>query len=241
MLQELIGQIASARPPDSLRALTALRRHLDLMETELVADALRVRTSWSQIGEALSISKQAAHKRHRRPVGALDHAAETGDEGRTVVVTAEARRAVRLARQEAAALGSPSVGTEHLLLGLIRSGDPEVARVLQVLGISLLRAREAIQPTIEVSLAQARAALAPAGEAAFESRGPAISPLARRVVRDALSERLRHGTGDLGAPDLLEALLRDRNSGAARTLARLAIDIEAVRAEIAREDRRRDA
>lgn len=229
----LVEQIVTAQPPDSLRAVTALRHQLTLVETELVADALRNGTSWSQIGEALLISKQAAHKRHRRPVGALDRAAEAGDGSRAVVVTAEARLAVRLARQEAAAFASASVGTEHLLLGLIRAGDAEVNRVLQHFGVSLARAREVIQPTVEVSLTQARGVLS-AGEAeAGAAPQPAISPLARRVVRDALGERLRRATGELGAPDLLEALLRDRNGGAARTLTRLAVDPGAVQAEIA--------
>lgn len=237
MLQELLEKIAAGVPSDQLRALTSLRGQLDLLETEIVTEALRGGASWSDIGGALSISKQAAHKRHRRPIGAMDRAAEIEHAGRPILVTPEARRAVRLARQEAAAMQSPTTGTEHLLLGVIRARDPEVAEVLRELGVSLIRTREAIQSTVEVPLAQARAEAVPQPDAHDESaarRGPVISTLARRVLKEALDERYQHGRGGLSAPDLLEALLRDHNGGAARTLQRLGVTATAVQAELDR-------
>lgn len=65
-----IEQLArdTARIPDpesALRALTALRRELDLVEQELVQRALGRGASWSHIARSLGVTKQAAHRKHR--------------------------------------------------------------------------------------------------------------------------------------------------------------------------------
>lgn len=61
-----------------------------------------------------------------------------------IEVTARAERAVRLAEDEARSMGHHYVGTEHLLLGLIREGDGIAAGALDSLGIDLDRARQAV-------------------------------------------------------------------------------------------------
>ena len=53
-----------AEPMQGLRAVVALRRELDVLEARHVDAALQGGRSWSQIAEALGVSKQAAHKRH---------------------------------------------------------------------------------------------------------------------------------------------------------------------------------
>jgi hypothetical protein len=60
-----------------------------------------------------------------------------------------------------------------------------------------------------------------------------VSPLARRVLEHALRPEERQTTDSLTALDLLEALLRHDNGGAARTLAALGVDAQRARAEIA--------
>jgi ATP-dependent Clp protease ATP-binding subunit ClpC len=62
--------------------------------------------------------------------------------------TERAERAMRLAESEARSLGHHYIGTEHILLGLIREGEGIAAGVLQSLGIDLDRAREAIIRTL---------------------------------------------------------------------------------------------
>jgi ATP-dependent Clp protease ATP-binding subunit ClpA len=256
-LRSLLSTVLAAEDPaERLIALAGLRRELDTTETELAADALRAGMSWSQIGGALGVSKQAAHRRHRHGVTQLDRAAETQHHGSRAIVSGEARQAVRIARAEAATLGRQKVGTEHLLLGLLQCGDARTVEVLKRLGVTLALAREAVQPTAEMSLdagAQAgltgnaasgeldgqvpAAAPAPAAAAAAEGVRPSavVSPLARRVLERALTPAAGRA-GSLTALDLLQALLRHDNGGATRTLAVLGVDALQVQDEITRVD-----
>lgn len=65
-----VAQIATAArsddPATGFRAVANLRRLADDLEARNVATARRQGWSWEQIGDALGISKQAAHKKHRR-------------------------------------------------------------------------------------------------------------------------------------------------------------------------------
>jgi ATP-dependent Clp protease ATP-binding subunit ClpC len=141
---------------------------------------------------------------------------------RTVLVTAPARMAVRLGRQEARAMGSDIVGSEHLLLGILRSGGARASRVLRDLGVSLDDARAAAQPT----LIEGRAHEEPAGK-------DGISAYARSVLEQSLREAVARGEGYIGVEHLLLALLREDAGGAARTLAELGVDPDVVRERLA--------
>ena len=63
---EIQTAAASDDPATGLRAVAALRRLADELEARNVAAARRRGWSWEQIGDALGISRQAAHKKHRR-------------------------------------------------------------------------------------------------------------------------------------------------------------------------------
>ena len=219
-LGDLLRRAVSPEDPDdSLRAITALRGELDRLERDAVACARVAGESWSTIAGALSITRQAAQKRHRGAAPAPDAAPAPM---RTVLVTAPARMAVRLGRQEARAMGSDIVGSEHLLLGILRSGSHQAARVLNDLGVSLDDARAAAQPT----LVDGKAHSEPAGK-------DGISTYARSVLEQSLREAIARGEGHIGVEHLLLALLREDVGGAARTLAELGIDPEVVRERLA--------
>src|SRR6185312_2247386 len=132
-----------------------------------------------------------------------------------------ARMAVRLGRQEARAMGSDVVGSEHLLLGVLRSGGHQAARVLNDLGVTLDDARAASQPT----LVDGKAHVKPAGK-------DGISGYARSVLAQSLREAIARGEGYIGVEHLLLALLREDVGGAARTLSELGVDADEVRARI---------
>ena len=203
-------------PDDALRAITVLRGELDRLERDAVACARVAGASWSTIAGALSITRQAAQKRHRGASPAQPNAAPAPM--RTVLVTAPARMAVRLGRQEARAMGSDIVGSEHLLLGILRSGGHQAARVLNDLGVSLDDARAAAQPTLVDGQGHAE----PAGK-------DGISAYARSVLEQSLREAIARGEGHIGVEHLLLALLREDVGGAARTLHELGIDADVVR------------
>ncbi|HWF50184.1 MAG TPA: Clp protease N-terminal domain-containing protein [Solirubrobacteraceae bacterium] len=232
----LLSRIAGRNPTERLQALSQLRRELDSLETELAADALRAGHTWREIGAALGVSKQAAHRRHSHGVALLDRAAETEHKGSRVIVSEAVRTAVRKARGEAAQTGAKAFGTEHLLLGLLQSGDEATIVVLERVGVTLPVAREAIQPTLELSpedAALARAAAVDAdGRPPPFSHSAVVSPLAQRILSRALADCSRRGSQSLAALDLLRALIKDRNGGAAQTLDRLGVEPGHVTAEI---------
>jgi len=211
--------VSTEDPDDALRAVTAMRGELDRLEREAVACARVAGASWSTIADALSITRQAAQKRHR---GAAPQQNAQPAPMRTVLVTAPARMAVRLGRQEARAMGSDTVGSEHLLLGILRSGGHQASRVLTDLGITLDDARAAAQPT----LVDGQAHTEPAGK-------DGISSYARAVLEQSLREAIARGEGYIGVEHLLLALLREDVGGAARTLAELGVDPDVVRERLA--------
>jgi hypothetical protein len=238
-VQALLAPLGSADPGDGLRAIEQIRRELDSLETELAADALRGGASWSQIGAALGISKQAAHRRHSRSVRSLDRAAEAEDHGRPVIVTAEARAAVSVARREAYAAGAQAVGTEHLLLGLLRAADAQTLNALRRVGLTAQHTRSLLEETAETPLDGMPEAAQPRPDdrrASASARPvPAVSPVAQRVLASALRERADRRSGPLSARDLLLALLREPNGGASRTLERLGVSRDELKLELARE------
>ncbi|WP_249010336.1 Clp protease N-terminal domain-containing protein [Conexibacter sp. DBS9H8] len=223
--------LTGPKPTDRLRAIPALRRELDELETAAVADGLAAGMSWREIGEALGTSKQAAHHRHSRNVRELDRAASSEQGGRAVIISPEVRSAVRIARREAALLGAATVGSGHLLLGLLQCQEPLTAGVLTRLGVGLEATRDRLEATVEMpaDVAAARAKAA-APEAAARV---GLSELAAAVLNRALSERAGGGE-PLAAIDLLRALLTNRHGGASQTLEALGIDGETALAEIAR-------
>jgi hypothetical protein len=211
--------ISTEDPDDALRAITLLRGELDRLERDAVACARVAGASWSTIADALGITRQAAQKRHRGAAPAQNAAsAPVG----TVLVTSPARMAVRLGRQEARAMGSDIVGSEHLLLGVLRSGGHQAARVLNDLGVTLNDARAAAQPTLVDGKSHAE----PVGK-------DGISVYARSVLEQSLREAVARGEGYIGVEHLLLALLREDVGGAARTIAELGIDPDVVRERLA--------
>jgi transposase-like protein len=224
-LCDLIEHAVNASEPDvSLRALAALRQDLEEFERLQVARALSRGTSFGRIARALGISRQSAHRRYRdlaqeTPVEDDAQQVPSRRHGR-ILVTSEVRAAVRLAREEAAHLGSSTVGSEHLLLGILRVDDARAARALRRHGVDLETARARIQPTLVD------------GESPREVRVPegpkGISDHARTVFENSLREAVRGGDGYIGPEHLLVAALRSPAGGASRTLSALQVDRESV-------------
>jgi ATP-dependent Clp protease ATP-binding subunit ClpA len=223
-IEQLARDVAmSPDPENALRALSALRSELNMLEPELVGRSLRAGASWSQIARALGVTKQAAHKKHRHLVDQIP-AGPTGEP--KILVTSEARRSIQLAREEARELGQAAVGTEHILLGILRCSESHAVRALNALGVTLDGARTCLQPTL-VGVPRLP------GPAASANGG--ITPQARRILEGSLREAVKRREGYIGVEHLLLALLADSRNGATQTLEALRTSPAMIRRQLERE------
>jgi ATP-dependent Clp protease ATP-binding subunit ClpA len=133
--------------------------------------------------------------------------------------TDRTRRVVVLAQEEARMLDHNYIGTEHILLGLLREGDGYAARTLESLGISLDAVRQHVQEII------GRGQQAPSGHIPF-------TPRAKKVLELSLRESLKLGHGYIGTEHILLGLLREGDGVAAQVLVTLGADLNRVRLQV---------
>ncbi len=135
--------------------------------------------------------------------------------------TPRAKKVLELSLREAIKLGDNSIRAEHVLLGLVREGEGVAAQVLVKQGASLDQVRDA---------ALARLTRSPVGHPPPPShRAGGQTPATDSAL--AVARQLA-ATGPLGSHHLLEALARSPDSAAARVLAALGVDAEALSAKI---------
>jgi ATP-dependent Clp protease ATP-binding subunit ClpC len=130
-----------------------------------------------------------------------------------------ARHAVDLAREEARMLNHGYVGTEHILLGLIREGDSVAVKALESLGISL----DAVRRQVEEIIGQGQQA--PSGHIPFTRR-------AQKVLELSLRESLRLNHGYIGTEHILLGLIGEGDGVAAHVLTKLGADLDQVRQQV---------
>jgi ATP-dependent Clp protease ATP-binding subunit ClpC len=133
--------------------------------------------------------------------------------------TDQARRVVVQAQDEARMLNHHYIGTEHILLALMRDGDGVAGRVLESLGIS----REAVSQQVEEIIG--RGQRTPSGHIP-------ITPHAKSVLELSLPEALRLGHDLIGAEHILLGLVREGEGVAVRILGRLGADPITVRQHV---------
>jgi len=139
-------------------------------------------------------------------------------------LTDVAKRVLAAAQDEAIARRHRHVGTEHLLLALLRERDGVAARTLADLGIGT-----------GVALAAVEAAGAPGGPAEAEAAAPAPSAPMGGVIAHAFEEARRMGSPSVGPEHLLLGLVaQGGDAAAARTLADRGATLESVRAAVER-------
>src|SRR5689334_21830062 len=133
--------------------------------------------------------------------------------------TDRARRVVVLAQEEASRLKHNYIGTEHILLGLIREGEGVAAEALKSLGISLDPVRQQVEEII------GRGQEAPQGHIPF-------TPRAKKVLELALRESKQLGHNYIGTEHILLGLIREGDGVAAQVLVRLGADRNRVREQV---------
>jgi ATP-dependent Clp protease ATP-binding subunit ClpC len=133
--------------------------------------------------------------------------------------TDRARRVVVEAQNEARTLNHDYIGTEHILLGLIREGHGLGAKALESLGISLDTVRQEVQEII------GQGQHAPSGHIPF-------TPQAKNVLELALSESKALGHDYIGTEHILLGLIREGDGVAAQVLVKLGADRIRVRQQV---------
>jgi ATP-dependent Clp protease ATP-binding subunit ClpC len=137
--------------------------------------------------------------------------------------TERVRNVLAMAREEAARLHHEAVGTEHILLGIVREGEGVAATVLQNLSVEL----DALRRTIEGTVEKGKGTRTPTPELPYTSRAKKVLELAMGEARD-----LSHSY--VGTEHLLLGLLREEKGIAAQVLTGAGVSLDAARAETLR-------
>ncbi|HUT18410.1 MAG TPA: ATP-dependent Clp protease ATP-binding subunit [Anaerolineae bacterium] len=132
--------------------------------------------------------------------------------------TRRARQALRLAQEEAQRLNHSYIGTEHLLIGLIRVDNSVASKVLQGVGVDLGQVRELVQQTSGVGHGP-------------DLRDETLTPRIKRVLELALNEARRMGHHYIDTAHVLLGLIREEDCAAVRILRQLGVSPELVREE----------
>jgi Clp amino terminal domain, pathogenicity island component len=211
-LQELISQIDTDVAGDELAKVTEARARAntlsgvgDQLIDHFVSRARDAGMSWSQIGGALGVTKQAAQQRWMTPTFSR--------------FTERARHAVVTAQEAARDMRHSAVGPEHLILGLLAVEGGAAAEVMVQLAGSADTIRKrvvrAIPPTTEP----------------VPSHIP-FGPEPKEAMKQALEEALELGHNYIGTEHLLLGLLRVPEGRGAALLAELGITQDAARAGV---------
>ena len=129
-----------------------------------------------------------------------------------------ARRVLSLAQEEAQRFNHNYIGTEHILLGLVRENEGTAAKVLGGLGIELNKIRSAVEFII------GKGDTAASGEIG-------LTPRAKKVIELAVDEARRLNHHYIGTEHLLIGLMREGEGVAAGVLESLGVTLDKVRGE----------
>jgi ATP-dependent Clp protease ATP-binding subunit ClpC len=132
--------------------------------------------------------------------------------------TERAQKVLALAQEEAVRLGHNSIGTEHILLGLVREGDGIAAKALVALGLGL----EKIQKEVETLIGRGTGQVGNIG----------YTPRAKKVIELSMDEARKLGHTYVGTEHILLGLIREGEGVAARVLNNLGISLNKARQQV---------
>lgn len=134
--------------------------------------------------------------------------------------TERARKVILLAKQEAKRFNHDYIGTEHVLLGLLREGEGVAAAVLQSLGMNLNNIRLEVEKLVQL------------GPATVVSGDLPFTPKAKKVMELAMEEARSLGHNYIGTEHLLLGLIREGEGVASQVFMNMGLDVEKVREEV---------
>ncbi len=127
---------------------------------------------------------------------------------------------IRLSREEAIRLGHDYIGTEHLLLGIIREGEGIAVKILRNLGVDLYKIKKAVEDTVR------------SGGATLTIGNIPLTKQAEKVLKITYLEAKLYKSEVIGTEHLLLSLLRDEDNIAAQILNQFNCTYDGVRAEL---------
>ncbi len=134
--------------------------------------------------------------------------------------TERARKVIILAKEEAKRFNHDYIGTEHILLGLIKEGESVAAAVLQNLGLSLDSIRLEVEKMVQF------------GPSTIVSGDIPFTPTAKKVIELAMDEARRLGHNYIGTEHLLLGLIKEGEGVASHVLVNVGLDLNKVRTEV---------
>lgn len=134
--------------------------------------------------------------------------------------TERARKVIILAKEEAKRFNHDYIGTEHILLGLIKEGESVAAAVLQNLGLSLDTIRLEVEKLVQF------------GPSTVVSGDIPFTPKAKKVIELAMDEARRLGHNYIGTEHLLLGLIKEGEGVASHVLMNVGLDLNKVRTEV---------
>ena len=134
--------------------------------------------------------------------------------------TERARKVILLAKEEAKKLNHDYIGTEHILLGLIKEGEGVAAAVLNSLGLEAGAIREEVEKLVQP------------GPATVMSDDIPFTPRAKKVIELSMDEARNLGHNYIGTEHLLLGLIREGDGVASQVLVNMGLDLKSVRDEV---------
>jgi ATP-dependent Clp protease ATP-binding subunit ClpC len=132
--------------------------------------------------------------------------------------TERAQKVLALAQEEAVRLGHNNVGTEHILLGLVREGEGIAAKALKALNLN----PEKIQREVEALI----------GRGSDIDQPPHYTPRAKKVIELSMDEARKIGHSYVGTEHILLGLIREGEGVAARVLNNLGVSLNKARQQV---------
>jgi len=219
-LTELITTVhehAADDPLARLEAASAASEELaatgDALVSHFVGAAREAGASWTQIGGALGVTKQGAQQRFAYRPDVLRKLVRRARALRVAELpllqrfTPRARRSIGAAAEEARRLNDDHVGTEHLLLGLLKEPDGVAVKALDACGHPAEAVRAAVEAEARPRARRSRAI----GRVEF-------TPGARQALDLTMREAVSLGHDYIGTEHILLALMTEEDGQAAETL-----------------------
>lgn len=132
--------------------------------------------------------------------------------------TERAQKVLALSQEEAVRLGHNNIGTEHILLGLVREGEGIAAKALQSLGLEVAKIQEEVENLI--------------GTGKQPMQSIHYTPRAKKVVELSQDEARKLGHSYVGTEHILLGLIREGEGVAARVLNNLGVSLNKARQQV---------